>query len=179
MTLGEKIQMLRSKGGMSQEQLAERLTVSRQSVSKWELGQSTPDLDYVVQLSEIFNVSLDYLVKDCDFSSEEVNFESSKSGNQKEKSSIFDNTVFTKFPFPFCIPAFIICSLFGFHKGWNWFGNGEPSSMQRFPFPFLVGIIYVALGLSGIIGWHPAWVVFLTVPIYYLIAWRLNNRRKD
>lgn len=179
MTLGEKIQMLRSKEGLSQEQLAERLTVSRQSVSKWELGQSTPDLDYVVQLSEIFNVTLDYLVKDCASSSKEVDSETSKNENQKGKHGVLENTVFSKFPFPFCIPAFIICSLFGFHNGWNWFGKGEPSFMQRFPFPFLVGIIYVALGLTGVMDWHPAWVIFLTIPIYYLIAWRLNMHRKN
>ena len=64
MTLGEKIQKLRKQNGLSQEALAEKVTVTRQTISKWELGQSTPDLDFIAQLSDIFNVSSDYLIKD-------------------------------------------------------------------------------------------------------------------
>ena len=56
MTLGEKIQKLRKEKGLSQEALAEKVTVTRQTISKWELGQSTPDLDFIAQLSDIFNV---------------------------------------------------------------------------------------------------------------------------
>ncbi len=62
--LQEKIFELRKKGGMSQEELAEKLGVSRQSVSKWESGASTPDLDKIVELSRLFEVSTDYLIKD-------------------------------------------------------------------------------------------------------------------
>ena len=64
MTLGEKIQKLRKQRGLSQEALAEKVTVTRQTISKWELGQSLPDLDFIAQLSNIFNVSSDYLIKD-------------------------------------------------------------------------------------------------------------------
>lgn len=64
MTLGEKIQKLRKQNGLSQEALAEKVMVTRQTISKWELGQSLPDLDFVARLSDIFNVSSDYLIKD-------------------------------------------------------------------------------------------------------------------
>ena len=63
MTLGEKIQKLRKQRGLSQEALAEKVTVTRQTISKWELGQSTPDLDFIAQLSDIFNVPLIILLK--------------------------------------------------------------------------------------------------------------------
>lgn len=63
MTFGENLVNLRKSKGVSQEQLAEVLGLTRQTVSKWELNQSTPDLQYIVQISEYFNVSLDYLVK--------------------------------------------------------------------------------------------------------------------
>lgn len=66
MQLGEKLQLLRSKNGMSQEELAERLGISRQSVSKWESGQSVPDLKKLIILSDIYNVTIDNLVKDSD-----------------------------------------------------------------------------------------------------------------
>ena len=63
MTLGEKISSLRNGNGMSQGDLAEKLNVSRQSVSKWETNASIPDLDKLIQLSDLFNITLDELVR--------------------------------------------------------------------------------------------------------------------
>ena len=64
MTFSEKLTDLRRKSGMSQEQLADRLGVTRQSVSKWESGTAMPELVKLISLSELFDVSVDYLVKD-------------------------------------------------------------------------------------------------------------------
>lgn len=64
MILAEKITMLRKQNGWSQEELAMRLNISRQSVSKWESTASIPDLDKIIKLSEIFGVSTDCLLKD-------------------------------------------------------------------------------------------------------------------
>lgn len=64
MALGEKLARLRKARGMSQEQLAEALGVSRQAVSKWELGEAVPDVSRVVAMSELFGVTTDYLLKD-------------------------------------------------------------------------------------------------------------------
>ena len=64
MTFGEKLKFLRKQSGLSQEQLAERLEVSRQAISKWELGSSLPDTENVIQLGRLFQVSLDYLLDD-------------------------------------------------------------------------------------------------------------------
>lgn len=65
MRLGEKLAALRKARGMSQEQLADRLGVSRQAVSKWELNEAAPDVNRVVALSEFFGVTTDYLLKDA------------------------------------------------------------------------------------------------------------------
>lgn len=64
MILADKIIQLRKKSGWSQEELAQQMGVSRQSVSKWESGQSIPDLDKILKLSVLFNVSTDFLLKD-------------------------------------------------------------------------------------------------------------------
>lgn len=64
MILGEKIAALRKQNNWSQEDLAEQLQISRQSVSKWESGASIPDLDRIVKMSALFGVSTDYLLKD-------------------------------------------------------------------------------------------------------------------
>ncbi len=64
MTIGEKITRLRTAAGISQEQLAEKISVSRQSVSKWEMDQALPQIDKVLQLCELFDVSADELLQD-------------------------------------------------------------------------------------------------------------------
>ena len=64
MTLGEKLQKLRKGRGWSQEKLAAEIHVSRQALSKWELGSAVPDTENVLQLARLFDVSTDYLLKD-------------------------------------------------------------------------------------------------------------------
>lgn len=63
MTLGEKLQFLRKHNGLSQEQVAEKLNVSRQAVSRWETG-AIPDMENVIKISNYFDCSLDYLMND-------------------------------------------------------------------------------------------------------------------
>lgn len=69
MKLSEKILMLRKKMGISQEELAAKLGVSRQAVSRWEVGSAQPDASNVLQLSKLFGVTADYLLND-DFDSD-------------------------------------------------------------------------------------------------------------
>lgn len=64
MILADKIMQLRKQNGWSQEELAERLGVSRQAVSKWESAASVPDLNRILQMSDLFGVSTDYLLRD-------------------------------------------------------------------------------------------------------------------
>lgn len=66
MALSEKLYSLRKKSGLSQEQLAEQLSVSRQAISKWEAGQSVPESEKLIAISNYFNVSLDYLMKETE-----------------------------------------------------------------------------------------------------------------
>lgn len=82
MILSEKIIMLRKKFGWSQEELAQQLDVSRQSVSKWELGAAIPDLDKILRLSQLFGVSTDYLLKD---DAEDIAFSDGESDEQGVK----------------------------------------------------------------------------------------------
>ena len=64
MNVSQKILLQRKKKGISQEDLANALNVSRQAVSKWESSQSVPDMDKIVALSSYFNITTDYLLKD-------------------------------------------------------------------------------------------------------------------
>lgn len=64
MIFADKLIALRKKAGWSQEELAAKLNVSRQSVSKWEGAQSIPDIERIILISRLFGVSTDYLLKD-------------------------------------------------------------------------------------------------------------------
>ena len=87
MILAEKIINLRKKNGWSQEELAEKLGVTRQSISKYEGAQSIPDLDKILKLSEIFGVTTDYLIKD------ELEEEEYASSQMQENESESDRSV--------------------------------------------------------------------------------------
>ena len=98
MILAEKIMMLRKQNSWSQEELAEKLDVSRQSVSKWESGASIPDLDKIIKLSGIFSVSTDYLLKDeledITFSETEDTYDDKKVRNVSiEEANAFMNII--------------------------------------------------------------------------------------
>ena len=72
MGFAEKIYALRTQAGMSQASLAETLQVSRQTVSKWELGTSYPEIEKLLAISELFHVTTDFLLKDQPASQEDV-----------------------------------------------------------------------------------------------------------
>lgn len=75
MNFGDKLYSLRVKYDYSQETLAEKLGVSRQAVSKWELGTTTPDMEKLIAISELFEVSADYLLKDVESEQKTVNLD--------------------------------------------------------------------------------------------------------
>ncbi|MBP5330330.1 MAG: helix-turn-helix transcriptional regulator [Lachnospiraceae bacterium] len=87
MTIADRIQSLRKSKGMSQEELADKVGVSRQAVSKWESEQATPDLDKIVIMSDIFEVTTDYLLK---------GIEPVKSDDHKTMADVLDQKVLTE-----------------------------------------------------------------------------------
>ena len=87
MTVGDRIQSLRKSKGMSQEELADKVGVSRQAVSKWESEQATPDLEKVVIMSELFEVTTDYLLK---------GIEPVKTDDHKTMADVVDQRILTE-----------------------------------------------------------------------------------
>ena len=87
MTIADRIQSLRKSKAMSQEELADAVGVSRQAVSKWESEQATPDLEKVVIMSDIFEVTTDYLLK---------GIEPVKTDDHKTMADVIDQKVLTE-----------------------------------------------------------------------------------
>lgn len=85
MKLGEKIALCRKKAGLSQEELASRLALSRQAVSRWETGAAAPDIEKVAELSRIFHVTTDYLLLE---ERDEAEPSSSQTAAKQEKPAL-------------------------------------------------------------------------------------------
>ena len=64
MKFEEKLQLLRKQNGYSQEELAERIGIARQTISKWENGQAIPEINGLIRLSELYGITVDRIVKD-------------------------------------------------------------------------------------------------------------------
>jgi len=166
MTLGEKIHILRKQSGMSQEQLAERITVSRQAISKWELGESLPDIDNVIQISRVFDVSTDYLLKQgaSVYTANEPTAESRGNGNPAHShqasqiSEIFcdDDDIFDEDE------------------------EEEKLTYSEYTEEILWSIaviIYLILGFTFNL-WHPGWIIFLVITPIHLIL-RVQRKRRQ
>lgn len=93
MAFSEKLYELRRKACLSQEQLAEQLGVSRQAISKWEAGKAMPESSTLISISNYFNVSLDYLVKEDYYAADEAVI---KENTQAKKHSRYGKRVFGK-----------------------------------------------------------------------------------
>ncbi|HZK34458.1 MAG TPA: helix-turn-helix domain-containing protein [Bacillota bacterium] len=101
MTFGEKLKKARKKAGLSQEQMAEKITVSRSAVAKWENNNGMPDINNLKALSQLLEISIDYLLDDeghLDFTvlKEPIDFHSFKSTDKCRDQ--YDAVVLAKFP---------------------------------------------------------------------------------
>lgn len=95
MKFHEKLHNLRKNAGITQVELAERLMVSRQAISKWETGNAIPDLENIISICDLFDVSLDYLVRDTHIvETEEIVQNTTKKRVQQEyKKTIFKKKI--------------------------------------------------------------------------------------
>lgn len=117
MTFEEKLIQLRKARGLSQEALAEQLRVSRQAVSRWELGETTPDLTNLKQLSALYGVSADYLLHD-EYASDEDLPKVKETAQAFKEKEINRRTLFTVIALIWLLSGF----LFLFAEAYS--GNG-------------------------------------------------------
>jgi transcriptional regulator with XRE-family HTH domain len=137
MNIGEKIQTLRKQNEISQEQLAEKLNITRQAVSKWETGESLPDIENIVQLSNIFNVTADELLRN----------------QPAEKVEVVDET-------PFNENLFIAQELEQERRKGMFNFSLERDMGYTVSFGSISVVVFFVLGFVWGL-WHPGWVVFI------------------
>ena len=222
--LGNRLAELRKEHGLSQEELADRLNVSRQAISKWERGEASPDTDNLIELAKIYDVSLDELVGLKNKEEDSVNIHVNKvhltddeggeilidnngikiSKGKGHKSDDDDDDDDDKEDFPnlndnqrrlrrritsfvsFSTSALIVIAyillgtLLGlWAQAWvlfiaiafipSIFDAIFAKDLRKFAYPVFVVFVYLLLcvWVLGFSLWHPLWVIFLSIPIYY------------
>ena len=161
MSLGERIYRLRTEKNLSQGDLAERLEVSRQSVSKWENDNAVPDLEKIIALSEIFEVSLDELVK-----GKTTGVEKTDNKPQKQQE---DNTAVVENSFPPRKIAGIILLCMAFITLLFCTMLGGALSGLVFCLPFLVCGIFCFV-LKRNVGLWCTWAVYFLLDVFMSYA---------
>jgi len=161
MSLGERIFKLRTQKGMSQVDLADALEVSRQSISKWETNGSTPELDKLVKLSEIFEVSLDELILDKKPVEQTVPSEPKVIYIEKAESTAAKKTAGVVL---LCFAA-LLCLMI------TLFGDILAGLVLAAPF-VACGLVCLFVGKHA--GLWCVWVVYLFIEVYLRFATGIN-----
>lgn len=196
---GEYLKKLRTENHLSQEKLGEKLGLSRQSISKWEQGNAAPDIENIMKLSKLYNVSVEAILNgEADTTDKTDETERTEKENAQkpeepthktdekkaEKKKVHHSWVFYSYPVLMCI-AYALLGCFFSPKGWymGWmvfltiplFYTGVTAYNKKKPvifcYPVLMLILYL-LGGFFLKLWHPLWIIFLTIPIFYIITTR-------
>ena len=138
--IANRLYEMRKKNNLSQEELAEKIGVSRQAVSKWERAEASPDTDNLILLAKLYSISMDELLS----TEEPVEPAARPTENIREDFNDNEET----------------------HNRW-----------LLFPYPLVVTIIYLILGFSFNL-WHPAWILFITIPVFYSFVGGGCHRRR-
>lgn len=176
--IANRLVQLRKQHGYSQEELAAKLGLSRQAVSKWERAEASPDTDNLIMLSRVYGVSLDELLKTDEPIPEpepdkgvKVTINGKPLRFNKDDGFYFSYGDDDDNGCADCSDAQIDAD------GHIVIEHGEKTFWQEFPFPIFVMILYLGLGFAfGLL--HPGWILFLTIPAYYSIVGWFSGRRR-
>ena len=143
--IANRLVQLRKSHHLSQEELAAKLGISRQAVSKWERAEASPDIDNLILLAQLYHISLDDLLQTGMASVATVE---PQSNELQPPNMVSANSQETE--------------IHAQQRQRIYF-------LQHFPYPVLVTILYLLLGFFFAL-WHPTWLVFLSIPIYYWLV---------
>ena len=222
--IANRLVELRKKSGLSQEDLADKLGVSRQAVSKWERAESSPDTDNLICLAKIYGVSLDDILN-TDQSVEEIAEDKrlSEEGKKEEREELEGEVVDVDekdddeeydgqdrgrsswismaWMSPLAVISYILIAIFwvtpdggrvGAAAGWTLLLvpvviNSLISAIRSrnpafFALPVLIVITFCGAGIIGSFYglnlWHPYWVEWLLIPVYYSIVDSIRRSRR-
>ena len=208
---------LRKKHNLSQEELAEKLGVSRQAVSKWERSEASPDTDNLIALAKIYDLSLDELIygeKRAEEPKEEAT-ENTEPSSDEESAKEFEGGFInikdsSGDKVKIGLSGIVVEESSGerVEIGWNGVkvnvnksddkvggkviidNNGavninvstKEKKKTKFwlelPYPIICTVLYLLFGCLDILGgWHPTWIIFVTIPIYYSLVEAIYKKK--
>lgn len=197
--IANRLVELRKKNNLSQEELASRLGISRQAVSKWERAESSPDTDNLICLAKLYKVSLDDLLN-CDDSLEDI-VENEKADEEEARRTVYteddtkisidDDSVYVESDgstITIHDNKIVIKNRDGsthvkiggkhlFKRIVTREHSVKKSIWVHFPYPLLIAIAYITLGFLVDGMWAFGWVLFLTVPLYYSIVEAISKKK--
>lgn len=193
--IAKRLVQLRKAHNFSQEQLAEKVGVSRQAVSKWERAEASPDTDNLIILSKLYGLSLDAMlfskhepelpVRAAETNVSEPRQQEDYSQGQGSETDYGGGESSTNNAWEGNGPGWQFNNTGGqgntaewqengatpgYHRNWGTTERKRISKlMKEFPYPVFLTMLYLVLGFSlGL--WHPGWMIYLTVPMYYMLA---------
>jgi transcriptional regulator with XRE-family HTH domain len=155
--IAERLAQLRRQNGYSQEELAAKLGLSRQAISKWERAESSPDTDNLIALAQLYDMSLDELLK----------------GASEVPGAAADEQADKAVGAAPATPPVSGPEYDHYHAG-DGTARRKRTVLWAVPFPAFVVIIYMILGF-GFHLWNPGWILFFTVPVWYWICKMVDN----
>lgn len=202
--MANRLVALRKAAGLSQDAVAEKIGVSRQAVSKWERAEAAPDTDNLIALANLYNISVDELLNNTNTSNEgkpkaestiDINlpFIKVRLGNtdgdephvnvyRKKHKKNSKNADGTNESLNDDEADDIEVEILGDDDSDHDFeytyksDNKKGSLFMKFPYPILTVIAYLVMGFVFHL-WHPGWIVFLSIPVYYWIGHAIVKRR--
>ncbi len=173
--LGNNLYTLRKKRGLSQEEFAEKIHISRQAVSKWERGEAFPDTENLIEIAEFYGVTLDELVNrvepfdgldgghsdpaDGKSSSADATSEGDKDAADKSSGDEGDEGDAGKDEKGISMKAEL-------HFNWS-----------ELPYPIIITAAFLLLGFLVPDGFAIFWTLFITIPIYYTVVECIRKKR--
>lgn len=159
---GDNLYALRKQKGLSQDEFASKMGVSRQAISKWERNESYPDTENLIAISRFFNISIDDLInKSIDDSMGEESSSTndhmviSDQENNDDNKDYGDND----------------------YDETNTYNKLATSLLINLPYPIIITIAYLLLGFLTDDGWMIGWTLYVTIPIYYSVIDCIKRKR--
>lgn len=194
--IANRLVQLRKQHGLSQEELAAKLGISRQAVSKWERAEASPDTDNLILLSRVYGVSIDELLRTEDPVPEPEPEKGVKVtiNGKPLKFNAKDGFYFTygddEEEYEAEEDDEDNCTYENDKSGVHIHVNADKRRRERreeedksfwlvFPYPIFVTLVYILIGILWNL-WHPGWILYITIPVYYSIAkWAKGRRRRS
>lgn len=197
--IANKLVKLRKQMGLSQEELAEKIGVSRQAVSKWERSESSPDTDNLIALSRIYGISIDEMLdpgteSPVNKAKVEITEDESSYDDVYDDGNPNGNNFKAGIPMLITMIYLALGLIWGlWHPGWLVFllipvifflipekTDGKwtmKKQIRKIPYPILATFIFLLLGFA-FNGWAWSWLIFMTIPVWVIVMKNTSPEKK-